>query len=69
MVGLKFYCESGDSTYIEVSAYDKSNSIYIELNDDDNYSLGSLLLDKATAIKLSKELRKQIALLHDEESI
>ena len=63
MVGLKFYCESGDSTSIEVSANDKSNSIYIEVNDDDNYLLASLLLDRETAIKFSKELRKQISLL------
>lgn len=63
MVGLKFYCESGDSTSIEVSANDKKNSIYIEVNDDDNYLLASLLLDRETAIKFSKELRKQIALL------
>jgi hypothetical protein len=63
MVTLKFYCTSNDGNNLEVVSNLKTNQIYIGIDDIDNNVLGNLCLDKQTAIKLSKELRKQIALL------
>ena len=63
MVSLKFHCNSNDGTTIEITVNDNTNTLYIELCNTDSEILSSLVLDKSTAIKLSKELRKQIALL------
>ena len=60
MVSLKFH-DKNDSTTIEVFANTSLNHLYIEVVRDDEWL--NLELDKSTAIKLSKELRKQIALL------
>lgn len=60
MVKIKFYCASDDGTNIEV----KSSPDYLIIETcsyDENLSI--INLDKETAIKLSKELRKQIALI------
>jgi hypothetical protein len=59
-VSLKFH-DKKDATTIEVCANLKYNHLYVVvvLND----KMLNLELDKSTAIKLSKELRKQIALL------
>lgn len=62
MVKLKFYCVSEDGTNIEVISNSTRNELYISIEHSDEI-LGNLLLDKQTAIKLSKELRKQIALI------
>ena len=62
MVKLKFYCVSEDGTNIEVISTSTRNELYISIEHSDEI-LGNLLLDKQTAIKLSKELRKQIALI------
>jgi hypothetical protein len=61
MVSLKFHDQSDDTT-IEIIANTKKNCLYLEVNKD--YELLNMEIDKSTAIKLSKELRKQIALLH-----
>ena len=63
MVTLKFHCSTKDGTTIECYAKIDSDVIYISI--DGNYSdiLGNLVLDKSTAIKFSKELRKQIDLI------
>ena len=60
-VTLKFKCLV-DETTIEVEANQSKNFIYIEVVNPEN-DLINLQLDKPTAIKLSKELRKQIALI------
>ena len=57
-VSLKFH-DVVDSLYIELSAV--SNHLQIKIVSYEEYAF--IELDKATAIKLSKELRKQIALL------
>lgn len=59
MVSLKFHDTEEKDDFIEVQALD-GKVIYISLTSEDYNSVG---LDKSTAIKLSKELRKQIALL------
>jgi len=61
-ITLKFKCKI-DETSIEVEANTDKNFIYIEVVNPDN-DLINLHLDKPTAIKLSKELRKQIALIN-----
>lgn len=60
MVSLKFH-DKKDSTTIEFFANTSLNHLYVEVVRDDEWL--NLELDKSTAIKLSKELRKQIALL------
>lgn len=44
-----------------------SNEIFIEMDASDDLHSCFITLDKSTAIKLSKELRRQIALLNNEE--
>ena len=60
MVSLNFHDVSDDTT-IEVIANQNTNYLYVGVERDDQ--LLNLELDKSTAIKFSKELRKQIALL------
>jgi hypothetical protein len=62
MVTLKFHCDTKDGSTIEVVAI-ASNQIYINISDENNNILEAIILNRETAIKLSKELRKQIALL------
>ena len=60
-VSLKFHCDSEDGTTIEVNAQYVRSVLYLEIKNQ-----GKILnidLNKSTAIKFSKELRKQIALL------
>ena len=59
MVTLKFRDVNDKKDYIEVEALGSSN-LHISLQSKD---FKSIIIDKSTAIKLSKELRKQIALL------
>jgi hypothetical protein len=60
MVSLKFH-DKNDETTIELFANQTTNLLYVEVLKIDE--MLNLELDKSTAIKLSKELRKQIALL------
>ena len=60
-VSLKFHCQFILEDYIEVVAVD--NGIDLNLYNSLSNTIEEILLDKSTAIKLSKELRKQIALL------
>lgn len=61
-VSLKFHCCESKKRSIEVSAFQLNNTISI--NIEEKFKSNSILyLDKSTAIKLSKELRKQIALI------
>lgn len=60
MVSLKFH-DRKDATTIEVIANQTTNCLYVGVEFEEQ--LLNLELDKQTAIKLSKELRKQIALL------
>ena len=64
------FCGSGQSGTEEhtLAAYCNSNKelfISIDMNFGDDYSNAYLCLDKSTAIKFSKELRKQISYLED----
>lgn len=63
MVSLKFHCNSLDGTTIEITTNGQTNTLYIEVCNSESEVLSNMVLDKTTAIKLSKELRKQIALL------
>jgi hypothetical protein len=69
MVKLVFYgSEKSDMTETELTCLCVSgDEIYIAMQDAElkNY----IVLDKSTAIKFSKELRKQIALIEDEKGI
>ena len=60
MVSLKFHDKLDDTT-IELYANSYQNHLYVQIERYDE--MLNLELDKVTAIKLSKELRKQIALL------
>lgn len=62
MVSLKFHDVSSDS-YIECFVGDGTNNIYL-ITEKHNGERLVIELDRSTAIKLSKELRKQIALLN-----
>jgi hypothetical protein len=49
--------------------YNTKNEIYFTIEMPDKDELNFVCLDKETAIKLSKELRKQISYITDEEVI
>ncbi len=57
MVSLKFHCKDEHQDFIEVEKL--SETLLINIVEDGVCQ--SVVLDKSTAIKLSKELRKQIA--------
>ena len=70
MVSLKFKCSIEKKDFIELEVINNRLEIIIVNKDDefeDNFC--GVILDKSTAIKLSKELRKQIALIQDEKGI
>jgi len=46
--------------------YNSENELYIEIEHEDSPA-GYICLDKETAIKLAKEIRKQISFLEDEQ--
>jgi len=61
MVTLKFHDCICNQHFVEVEKYgDDRLIINLNYSSDNQYNM---CLDKSTAIKLSKELRKQIALL------
>ncbi len=68
-VELKFTSSerSSDLTFLKVFA-NNLNEIYIEITDptqEEFYNSQRIFIDKETAIKLAKELRKQISMLED----
>ena len=64
-VSLKFKCSLISKDFIEIEALNQRIEIVIINHDDcgEENEICGVSLDKFTAIKLSKELRKQIALL------
>ena len=64
MVSLKFHCKLNKYDFLELEVI-SSDSLHISVkeNNDELETISSIVLDRSTAIKLSKELRKQIALL------
>ena len=60
MVSLKFRCQETKEDFIEIDVISET-SLIISITEDNHET--AVNLDKSTAIKLSKELRKQIALL------
>ena len=69
MVHLVFHgTKESDTIQNELKLYcNIHNELYISIQEE-NCS-AHIVLNKAIAIKLSKELRKQIALIQDEEGI
>jgi hypothetical protein len=67
MVQLVFYgSEKSETDNYELRCFCNTNDeIYIEIEMHQNFE-HFIALDKQTAIKFSKELRKQIALIEDE---
>jgi hypothetical protein len=65
MVKLIFYgSDKSETDEEQLRCYcNINNEIYLSINEQ------FICLDKDTAIRLSKELRKQIALIQDEEGI
>ena len=61
-VTLKFHDKTTQLDWIEVNADIVENDLIFKFFESEN-QLCSIFLDKSTAIKLSKELRKQIALI------
>lgn len=70
MVTLTFYgSKKSETNTTELSVFcNQEMEIFIKI-DDKEFSASFICLDKETAIKLSKELRKQIALIEDEKGI
>jgi len=60
MVSLKFRCQETKEDFIEIDVISET-SLIISITENNHET--AVNLDKSTAIKLSKELRKQIALL------
>ena len=60
MVSLKFHCQSNDGTTIELNAEEDGLNLIVKSENNLTYIVE---LDRMTAIKFSKELRKQIALI------
>ena len=60
MVSLKFHCQSNDGTTIELNAEEDGLNLIVRSENNLTYIVE---LDRMTAIKFSKELRKQIALI------
>ena len=67
MVQLIFYgSKASETNEHELKVFCNScNDIYISIEHPE-FPASFICLDKSTAIKLSKELRKQIALIEDE---
>lgn len=69
-VQLKFFgTDESETQEHELFIYaNQRNEIYISIDSDTNseYHLGYICLDKETAIKFSRELRKQISFLERE---
>lgn len=67
MVELIFYgSEKSETTETQLRCFcNTRNEIFIGIKEDASPEIW-ITLDKQTAIKFSKELRKQIALLQDE---
>jgi hypothetical protein len=63
MVSLKFKCSIQSKDYVEIEIRENRLEIIICNKDEYGDDYCGVVLDKSTAIKLSKELRKQIALL------
>lgn len=59
-------CIDNDNTTLEISVED-SNRICICIENEDSNLLDSCWLDIDTAVKFSKELRRQIAIAKDFE--
>lgn len=70
MVQLVFYgSEKSETDSVQLKAFcNTHDEIYIEIKSNDMYS-SCICLNKETAIKFSRELRKQIARIEDEKSI
>jgi hypothetical protein len=64
MVSLKFISVSNSEDYIEMKASSENKVLYMCIVDSLNQSF--IALDRETAIKFSKELRKQISLIPDQ---
>ena len=62
MVSLNFH-DVQDCTLLTVEAIKESETIFIHIECESEDKSWGIYLDKSTAIKFSKELRKQIALL------
>jgi hypothetical protein len=68
MVKLVFYgTESSKSNDHELEAYlNSKNEIYIGISDGDQFNGGTYIcLDKPTAIKFHRELKKQISFIQE----
>ena len=61
MVSLKFHCKDVKGDFVQIELNSTKNGLFIEIEEQDKKAVVNL--DKSTAIKFSKELRKQIALL------
>ena len=62
-VSLKFHDDDNEGVTIEVGCIKPCEQIVISIIFEEDQDYSHIYLDKSTAIKFSKELRKQIALL------
>lgn len=64
MVSLKFRCSVETRDFLDLEIIEDRIHVVITNKDEDGFDeYCGVILDKYTAVKLSKELRKQIALL------
>ena len=61
MVSLKFHDLTKNQDFIEIESFKDRNILVLKIKSDDQDVI--MIFDKSTSIKISKELRKQIALL------
>jgi len=69
MVTLEFHSTERSKLNVSLVTFANTfNEVYIRIGDFDKdaYNCAAICLDKETAIKLAKELRKQISFLEDE---
>jgi hypothetical protein len=62
-VSLKFHDDDNKDVTIEVGCVKPCEQIVISISFEEEQDYSHIYLDVSTAIKFSKELRKQIALL------
>jgi hypothetical protein len=63
MISLNFH-DVQDGTILTVDSIPENGTIFIHLDCESEDKSWGIYLDKSTAIKFSKELRKQIAQIH-----
>ena len=66
MITLYFHSTDRNESESRLRCFaNNHNELFIEIDDDDGAPPSYMCLDKDTAIKLAKEIRKQVSFLED----